>query len=429
VSSEDEIGQLAGYFNRFMSQLEEEHQKRHLAERDRRRMSEQLQQSQKMEAIGQLAGGVAHDFNNILSAIMGSAELLKLQSDKNLHRLIENIIQAASRASDLTRNLLDFSRKGTLQKLPVDMHSMLDEVISLLSHSIDKRIEIIKDFKSQNPIVLGDPSKLQNAFLNLGINARDAMEKGGTIAFSTTDIEIEANTRTRFGDLPIGDYLKISVADTGIGIPKSDIERVMEPFYTTKEQGKGTGLGLASVYGSVLIHDGQIDIHSVPKKGTTFEIYIPTPNLPVQTADDTISSKLIYGTGNIMIVDDEDFVRNYGSSALRKLGYTVFDFSDPLEAVGYFEEHHQAVDLVVLDLIMPKMNGREVLEAMRQIDAEIPVVITSGYGKQQEGDLLKEGARHFIRKPFTLGELSYLVDRYKRSSQSEENIHGYSPIS
>jgi signal transduction histidine kinase/CheY-like chemotaxis protein len=414
VQATDELGQLAGYFNRFMSRLEEEHEKRRLAERDRRQMSEQLQQSQKMEAIGQLAGGVAHDFNNIPTAILGSAELLKLQSSEPQHRLIQNIIQASTRASELTRNLLDFSRKGTLQKLPVDIHKMLGEVISLLSHSIDKRIAIETELQSRNPVVLGDPSKLQNAFLNLGINASDAISGGGAITFTTLDVEITDAIRTRFGELQQGSYLKISVTDTGMGIAEEDIERIMEPFFTTKEQGKGTGLGLASVYGSVMIHAGQIDVRSTPGKRTAFDIYLPTPNLPVETDDNIGVRGLVFGSGVVMVVDDEDFVRNYGASALRKLGYTVFDFADPLKAIDHFQTHHESVSLVVLDLMMPRLNGRETLEALLKIDPAAPVIITSGYGRQQEGDLLKEGARHFLRKPFKLQELSNLVVRYKR---------------
>jgi signal transduction histidine kinase/CheY-like chemotaxis protein len=416
IQADDEIGELAGYFNQFMARLEDEQEKRQQAERDRRRMLEQLQQSQKMEAIGQLAGGVAHDFNNILTAIIGSAEMLKLKVDPPKQRLIENIIQASSRASELTRNLLDFARKGTLQQLPVDIHAMLDEVITLLSHSIDKRIVIDTQLESENPIILGDPSKLQNALLNLGINARDAMPDGGTIRFVTADVTIERDTTSRFGELLKGSYLKISVEDKGVGIPEADLERVFEPFYTTKEQGKGTGLGLASVYGSIMVHNGQIDIQSTPGSGTNFCIYLPAVDFAMESETSDSATGVVFGSGNIMIVDDEDFVRNYATSALKKLGYSVANFGDPRGAIDHFHKHHEEIDLVLLDLMMPTMNGRETLEALLRVDPDIPVIIASGYGKKQEGDLLKDGACHFLRKPFRLQALSHLVDRFKRKT-------------
>lgn len=412
--SRDEIGHLMRYFNEFMARLEQERHRREKAEEERLDMSEQLQQSRKMEAIGQLAGGVAHDFNNILTAVLGSAELLRIKTSGQHSALIENIIQASTRAAGLTRNLLDFSRKGTLQAIPVDLHAILKEVVDLLSHSIDKLIQVSCRFDSENPVIIGDPSKLQNSFLNLGINARDAMPKGGRLAFMTSDVVFETETRVRSGLLKPGHYIKVSVVDSGVGIAPQDVERIFEPFFTTKAQGKGTGLGLASVYGCVTIHSGEIDLESKLGNGTRFDIYLPSPTYPVRTREDFGVNGLVRGEGNILVIDDEDIIRKYAMHALSELGYSVTDFSDPDDAIAYFRDHHSEVKLVLLDLMMPKRSGKETLAMLLEIDPQIPVIIASGFSQRQEGDLLKDGACHFLRKPFQFEQLSRVVAKHKR---------------
>ena len=417
----DEIGRLSRYFNDFMSRLEDEHRLREQAQSEQREMSEQLRQVQKMKAIGQLAGGIAHDFNNLLTAILGSAELMMLKSKGEFKEQLENIIQASTRAAALTRNLLDFSRKGTLQHLPVDVHKMLDDVIELLSHSIDKRITITKDYQSVSAVISGDPSRLQNAFLNLGINARDAMPEGGKLIFGTGDIVMENERAFRSGILPPGRYLKVSVEDSGIGISNDKLEHIFEPFYTTKEHGKGTGLGLASVYGCVKIHEGAVDLHSIPGTGTCFEIYLPQTGLELSVENDKRSGGIAKSTGYILVIDDEDIVRGYMVSALQELGYQTSDFADPQKAVEFFSLQHDKINLVILDLVMPGMNGRETLGRLLAVDAKIPVIILSGYSERQEGDLLTEGACHFVRKPVQMDELSEVIIRFKRQTSDTES--------
>jgi signal transduction histidine kinase len=412
--SQDEIGMLNLYFNNFMEQLEEEGRRRRQAEEERLEMAEQLQQSQKMEAIGQLAGGVAHDFNNILTAVLGSAELLRIQTKGQYAALIENIIHASTRAAGLTRNLLDFSRKGTFQNIPVDIHAMLRETAELLSHSIDKRIEVALCLESENHVVTGDPGKLQNAFLNLGINARDAMPMGGRLEFAARNVTLETETHVQSGLLAPCDYIVVSVTDTGVGIDPSNIDRIFEPFFTTKAEGKGTGLGLASVYGCVAIHNGELDVRSNPGEGTTFDIYLPSPKYKMTVIENAEPTGLLKGEGHVMIIDDEEVVRVYTERALVELGYTVSVFDDPEKALNYAEHAHAMISLVILDLMMPKMSGKETLSALLNIDPKIPVIIASGFSSRQEGDLLKEGARRFLRKPFRFDELSRFVARHKR---------------
>ncbi len=428
--SQDEIGRLTLYFNDFMERLEDEQDKRKHAEQERFAMSEQLRQSQKMESIGQLAGGIAHDFNNILAAILGSAELLALDNDKKENPLISNIVQATTRATGLTRNLLDFSRKGTIQSIPVDLNNLIRESAQLLSHSIDKRIQISVFLESVNSKILGDPAKLQNSFLNLGINSRDAMPNGGSLDFTTRDVIITKDRPVTSGILKAGSYVEVSVKDSGNGIATEHIDKIFDPFFTTKPQGKGTGLGLASVYGCVTVHGGEIDLTTEHNKGTCFKIYLPHSNDKIEiNGEQQTDSAVVFGTGTIMIVDDEDLVRSLMTEALSKMGYEIQAFGDPQESVEYFKDHFRQIDLIVLDLIMPKMSGEDTLKALLEIDKDIPILIASGFSERQEvGDLIKEGAKHYIRKPFQLKELSMLVTKYKRKTDGHQGHQGDGPV-
>ncbi|MHC4718217.1 MAG: hybrid sensor histidine kinase/response regulator, partial [Planctomycetota bacterium] len=338
------------------------------------RLEEQLRQSQKMEAIGELAGGVAHDFNNLLTGIMGNAQLLdmRLARESEESGYATEIVRAATRAADLTRQLLAFSRRGPVQTVPVDVHEVVAEVVKLLSHSIDRRIELAEDLQASPSCVMGDPSHLQNAILNLAVNARDAMPEGGRLQFATRNVVLdEEYCRLRAGQLYPGPHVEISVSDTGVGMDAELQERIFEPFFTTKSAGKGTGLGLATVYGCVRAHGGIIDVYSEVGKGSTFKVLLPLAEVEAEAA--ASEGEPIKGAGHILLVDDEDLVRNFAAKALRGLGYTVTTAADGVDALDLYRRRHGEFDAVILDLIMPRLSGQDTFRLMKEIDPHVRV--------------------------------------------------------
>lgn len=388
---------------------------------EQQQLQDQLQQTQKMESIGRLAGGVAHDFNNMLGGIMGSAELLRHRlpkDDERLTRLIELIITAADQAGMLTDQLLAFSRKSNIASTPIDVHEAAVGAIAILERTIDKRVTIEQDLAAPNSVIVGDPSQIQNAILNLGVNARDAMPEGGTIRLSTENVELgEAFcTNSRF-DIQSGSYVQVSVRDTGCGMPPELLEQIFEPFFTTKEPGQGTGLGLAAVYGTVDNHQGAVSVYSEPGKGTVFHLYLPVLTEGRQEAQDRslAPAAAVRGSGTILVVDDELVIRTTASQILQELGYDVLLASDGEEAVARYADHADEISLVLLDVIMPKMNGRECFRAIRTIDPDARVLISSGFAQDATlREMRKEGTVGFVKKPYREVELSQAVDRALR---------------
>ena len=380
-------------------------------------LQEQLRQSQKMEAIGQLAGGVAHDFNNLLAGIMGNAQLLEMKLDPDTKEagFAQQIDQAAARAADLTGQLLAFSRKGKLQSTSIDVHALIDEVIALLSRSIDKRIDIRRTLQAEPSAILGDPTQLQNALLNLGVNARDAMtDSGGALTFATRTVMLDAEyCRQHSEEIPPGQYLQIDVSDTGMGMSAETQKRIFEPFYTTKAKGKGTGLGLAGVYGCIKSHHGMIRVESKPEVGTTFKLLLPVAEALTETEIDSKLEVPTRGHGCVLIVDDEEIVRNFAAQALQTLGYSVSTCTDGLEAVEFYRNHHHEIGLVILDLIMPNLSGAEAFEKLKQINPDVRVIVASGYTQNSTStEMLENGALVFLSKPFRIDELSQLVAKH-----------------
>ncbi len=379
------------------------------AEEDREKLEAQLYQAQKMEAVGQLAGGIAHDFNNLLTIIQGNAELLKLDGTSHLHATFsDEIIKSSARAAELTGQLLSFARKGKRQMINIDINKTITETINLLTHTIDKRIEISLDLQANPREVVGDPTQLHNALLNLGINARDAMPHGGKLIFATKNIAISREDCNQTTDkLPPGSYLEISVRDTGVGMDRKTRERAFEPFFTTKDVGKGTGLGLASVFGSVKSHDGNITIYSELGKGTEFRILLPAAKTEATASEDTDKEELKRGTGHVLIIDDEKSVRQFAIAAMHNLGYTVTACCDGLEAVDYFRRHHREIDLIILDLIMPNMNGEDTFHELKKIQPNVKVLISSGFSHTESSQsLLDSGALGLLNKPFRISQLA-----------------------
>lgn len=364
-----------------------------------RNLQEQLYQSQKLEALGQLAGGVAHDFNNMLAGIIGNAEILqmKIGEYEEFSKIIEKIIVASEHASNLTKQLLSFSRKGKYQIVPVNINEVVKDVISIMKSTMDKRIIVHEILDDSSPVTMGDISQIENAILNIAINARDSMPDGGTMTLQT--------------EVKSPDRVCIRVTDTGTGMTDDVKQHLYEPFFTTKEDGKGTGLGLAGVYGIVKNHNGNIEIESTQGEGTVVEIYLPISHAESIQTNKTAGIKEKLRFGNLMVVDDEPVIRDATSEILRKSGFTVFAFEDPLEAIEFFKRNHKTVDAIILDMVMPKMNGREVYYSMKKISPDLHVIISSGFSNEGDArDLVKYENVVFLQKPYRINTLIEKID-------------------
>jgi len=385
---------------------------------EKRRLSEQLHQSRKMEAIGQLAGGIAHDFNNMLGGIIGYANLLKRKygKQKEITSYSEVIVTASKRAAELTNRLLSFARKGTYQMRPFDIHGTVDEVARLLERTIDKRIRIWKNLSAEVHVVNGDQMQIQNALLNIALNARDAMPEGGDLIFETHIMENDASeTAIRIHGLENGRYIVLSIIDSGHGMDEKTRSHLFEPFFTTKEVGKGTGLGLASVYGAIKDHDGFIEITSAQGKGTTVKIGLPLADCRV-IPEILTEMPLVRGKGKILVVDDEEIVRNIARDTLVDLGYSVEVCNDGVEGIDYYRAHSAEIDLVVLDLLMPNKDGYQCFQELRQINPFVKVIIATGFNVRQEKDRSFENKiTGLIRKPYDINTLSQAVDKALRT--------------
>lgn len=375
-------------------------------------LQERLRQTEKMDAIGQLAGGVAHDFNNQLTGVLGYADLLESElSDPRLKEYARNIINASERAAELTSQLLAFGRKGKNLDVSVSLHKVIGEVVAMLERSIDKRITVLQDLAASRSVVRGDPTQIYNALLNLGINARDAMPEGGDLTYATDEVSLNDEfIQQHQCDIEVGRYLCISVSDTGVGMSDEVRRKIFEPFFTTKPEGKGTGLGLSSVYGTVKNHNGAIHVCSEPGAGTVFRIYFPVCEEEGEDAGGS-TVPVHQGTGRILLVDDEAILRTVGSAMLTSLGYQVKTCVDGQAAVEYYQDHWQQTDLVLLDMMMPRMDGAQTFNLMREINPKICAVLSSGYsidGKAQS--IMDKGVVAFIDKPFSRSELADAVE-------------------
>lgn len=379
---------------------------------DSKIMEEALLQSGKMDAIGQLAGGVAHDFNNMLGGIIGAAELLKYHKnslDEKDLKFVDMILQASERASDLTSKLLAFGRKGKNISTAVSIDQIIFDTVDILNKTIDKKIKITVNQKAEKIMVIGDNSGLQNALMNLGINASHAMPDGGELYIETKNINFnKVFCDNSSFDLEPGEYILIEVRDTGCGIPTENLQKIFEPFYTTKKLGKGTGLGLAAVYGMVQDHKGSITVNSIVGKGTSFYINLPCSDSeisPRQMVDNVVT-----GVGQVLLVDDEEIMRVSGKLLLENLGYEVLLAENGAVAVEVFKEHFTEIDLVLMDMIMPEMNGREAFFKMKEIDESCKVIISSGFAKEGNiAELKSLGLCGFIQKPYRNFELSKVL--------------------
>ena len=380
---------------------------------DRNRLEEQLRHAQKMESVGQLAGGVAHDFNNVLTAIMGSTQLL-LSSEPTPRQqgLLTSILTASERAAGLVHSLLDFSRKRQPVSLQVDVHQVLRETINLLDHSVGARVTIVADLSARAKTVIGDGTQLQNVFLNLGINARDALPDGGRIRISTANTILPEPAASKLiGNPAPGSYLCISVEDSGCGIAPAILERIFDPFFTTKPIGKGTGLGLSTVYRNICDHHGGIAVASTLGVGTTFRIYLPLCDTPTATSTLTPCPETTRHRGTILVIEDEPSVRLVALELLRELGFATLEARDGQTGLEIFIANRSTIDAVVIDMEMPGLRGSECLREMLRIDPQVRAILCSGYMRDDlEFDWQASGFVAFVPKPYRLTELRHAID-------------------
>lgn len=381
-------------------ELLSEKQKRKQREMEKNVLRSRLFESEKLRAIGQLAGGVAHDFNNLLGGIMGNADLLNIKrgDDADVAKHADRILRATRRGAKLTRQLLTFARRRVSVEEIIDMESVVDETLALLENTINKNVRIVRERASAPVRVKGDHGELATALLNLALNARDAMPEGGILT-----IRAERAEATDMGTegLVGGPVVKVSVADTGTGIDKGVIDRVFEPFYTTKPTGEGAGLGLATVYGCVEQHGGKVSVESRVGAGSTFMVVLPATDEAVSATEEPRGGAAGKGTGHILLVDDEQVVRETGREMLEGLGYAVSTCSDGAEAIEYVVEHLDHIDAVVLDMIMPNISGTACYREIRKISSSVPILFTSGHtGAQPTPRAEDDPATAFLPKPF-----------------------------
>jgi len=395
----------------------------------RKRLEVQFRQSQKMEALGQLAGGIVHDFNNLLQVISGftELELRKIQKESREYKNISQIKVAADRGKDLTAQLRYFTRQASGKHRPVNINTIISETHALLKRTFPPEIRITLELDPNLRMVEADPSQISQMLLNLCVNARDAVlikkepddskhvpgEPLGTITLYTENVKLDLESASRFINTQPGDYVCLRIGDTGSGMTPEVKERLFEPFFTTKGEKSGTGLGLAVVYGIVQKHTGFIDVKSIPGEGSTFEIYLPIVEIDIKSAVREDHHKTPQGgRGTILIVEDQPQVRELAVNALENSGFKVITAKDGLTGVEKYKEHYPAVDLVVLDVIMPRMGGRECFNKLKEINPEIKVLIITGYTADESvQELLKEGAVGLIEKPFDLDDFTETVRR------------------
>ena len=396
-----------------------------------RNLEEQLRQSQKMEAVGRLAGGVAHDFNNLLTAISGYAEMLRLKvaPDHPVRSDVNEILKAAERASALTRQLLAFSRKQVLQPRQLDLNAIVQDMEKMLRRLIGEDIELASHLAPELGRVRADRNQIEQVLANLAVNARDAMSRGGKLAIETANVKITDEYMHQHVGVAPGDYVLLMVSDNGCGMDAETRSRIFEPFFTTKETGKGTGLGLSTVYGIVRQSEGVIHVYSEVGYGTTFKIYLPrvdeaadggAPEAPEAAAGDAQAANRNTGE-TVLLVEDDDTVRKLISRFLRSEGYLVLDAPTPMEALTMAREHAGPIPLMVTDVVMPQMSGRELVGILKPERPEMKVLFISGYTEHaiiNQGNMDPDAA--FLQKPFTVGMLSQKLKEIEGETLARE---------
>ncbi len=381
-----------------------------------RRLQEQFAQSQKMQAVGLLAGGIAHDFNNLLTAMIGFCDLLLLRhrpGDQSFADIMQ-IKQNANRAANLVRQLLAFSRQQTLQPRVLDVTDVLSELSHLLRRLIGENIELEMVHGRDLKPVRADAGQLEQVIINLAVNARDAMMGGGKLTIRTGNVTTLEPMQRGADVMPPGNYVMIEIGDTGTGIPKDILDRIFEPFFSTKEVGSGTGLGLSTVYGIVRQTGGFVFVESETGKGAAFRVYLPEHAQPIEAAQRTLGvddeRRDLTGIGTVLLVEDEDAVRLFSARALRNKGYKVLEARSGEAALEIVNEHLKDIDLVISDVVMPRIDGPTLIKELRIRRPDLPVIFISGYAEDAFRKRVDAGEEaHFLMKPFTLKQLAAKV--------------------
>jgi signal transduction histidine kinase len=386
-----------------------------------RESEQQMRQAEKMAAIGELAAGIAHNFNNLLTPIVGNAQMLKSAEGITADQaaMADEILQASWRASDLVDQLLAFARKGRLSRGPVDMHQVVREVTGLLRRTVDRRIDIRLDLRTESTRVIGDAPQLESALLNLGLNARDAMPDGGNLTFTLEPATLDASDdRHRRTQIKPGRYLHVAIADTGVGMNEQVQAHLFEPFFTTKPPGKGTGLGLASVYGCVKGHEGGIEVQSAPGRGTTVHLYLPAAGEPELAVAQATQAPPAAPVSRVLVVDENTPVCALVGRVLKRHGYAVTTCASASEAVAEYARSAREVDLVVLDFQMPCMDGLEAMRRIKAVNPDARILMTSLHDSQEAvSQAFSEGAIGVLSMPLEIDRLVETIARYVRLSE------------
>jgi len=385
------------------------------AEQEKAKLEEQFHQAQKLDSIGRLAGGVAHDLNNLLTPILGYGEMLLSDAAGNgtTEKPLQQIVNAGKRARDLVRQLLAFSRKQALQYKNFDMNALLSDFEKLLRRTIREDVAIRMNLAESLPLIKGDVGQLEQVVMNLVVNAQDAMPDGGHLTIETARVELDESYSEGHRDVTPGPYVMLMINDTGCGMDPDTREHLFEPFFTTKEKDKGTGLGLATVYGIVKQHGGNIWVYSEPGLGTTFKVYLPvstdSPG-PDKADSKTLSESELYGSETILVVEDNPQVRNLTRAILRRQGYKVLAAENGKEGISMMDRHEGPVHLLLTDVIMPDMNGRQLFERISQTYSDVKVLYMSGYTDNviAHHGVIDPGVQ-FIQKPFSMKDLAAKV--------------------
>jgi PAS domain S-box-containing protein len=372
-------------------------------------MEGQLLQAQKMEAIGALAGGIAHDFNNLLMGIQGNTSLIFMDIDSSSphYEKLEKIEQYVQDGADLSRQLLGFARKGKYEVKPINLNEAIEQNCTMFGRT-KKEVTIHRKFQQDIWAVKGDMGQIGQVLMNLYLNAWDAMPRGGNLYLMTENVILDEDFGGRH-QLASGNYVKLSVTDTGVGIDEETKKRIFEPFFTTKEMGRGTGLGLASVYGIIKNHNGIINVYSETNKGTTFNIYLPASEKHAAKKARS-PEEMLKGSETILLVDDEDMILDAGNQMLEIMGYNVLIGGSGKEAIETYKKNQRQIHMVILDMIMPDMGGGAVYDEMKKMNPDVKVLLSSGYSIEGEAtEILARGCNGFIQKPFRIIKLSHEI--------------------
>ena len=399
---------IADGFNEMAHALENQAKKQKKTQKEKDLLEERIRHYQKMEAIGTLAGGIAHDFNNVLFPIQGYAEMFleELPKDDPKHEMAQEIFQAASRAKELIEQILTFSRQGKMKNQIVSIQIIVKEALKLLRSTIPKNIVINQYINSQCKPVFADPTNLHQVIMNLCTNAFHAVqEKGGSIDVILEEVSVMTDGQYNISGLPPGDYICLTVSDTGCGMDKNTLEQIFNPYFTTKKEGKGTGLGLSISYGIIKKLNGNIKVSSQPNKGTTFHVYLPVTSITKNREyEDNVNVEK--GTERILLIDDEESIVEMETAVLQKYGYRVSAFTSSIEALNAFKKEPGSFDLVLTDMTMPDMTGDILVDHIKHIRDNIPVIICTGFSENiSNGNYADKGADGFLMKPVSIDKL------------------------